>query len=71
MKENNNIRFDDNDNIIAKNISAYWIPELTIHKKIGGTYYTVFGTYEGDEPIVGKLERIMSKNISEKMEESE
>ena len=71
MKENNNIRFDDNDNIIVKNISAYWIPELTIHKKIGGTHYTVLGTYEGDEPIVGKLERIMSKNISEKMEESE
>ena len=68
---NNTIRFDDNDNIIAKNISAYWIPELTIHKEIGGTHYTVFGTYEGDEPIVGKLERIMAKNISEKMEETE
>ena len=67
----NNIRFDDNGNIVSKNISAYWIPKLTIHKKIGGTIYTVSGTYEGDEPVVGKLERIMSKNILEKMEDSE
>ena len=69
--KNENVFVNDNGDLTIKNISAYWIPELTIHKKIGGTYYTVFGTYEGDEPIVGKLERIMSKNISEKMEESE
>lgn len=69
--KNENVFVNDNGDLTIKNISAYWIPELTIHKKIGGTHYTVFGTYEGDEPIVGKLERIMSKNISEKMEESE
>ena len=69
--KNENVFVNNNGDLTIKNISAYWIPELTIHKKIGGTHYTVFGTYEGDEPIVGKLERIMSKNISEKMEESE
>lgn len=69
--KNENVFVNDNGDLTIKNISAYWIPELTIHKKIGGTHYTVFGTYKGDEPIVGKLERIMSKNISEKMEESE
>lgn len=69
--KNENVFVNDNGDLTIKNISAYWIPELTIHKKIGGTHYTVLGTYEGDEPIVGKLERIMSKNISEKMEESE
>ena len=68
---NKNVSVNENGDLTIKNLSAYWIPELTIHKEIGGTHYMVFGTYEGDEPIVGKLERIMAKNISEKMEETE
>ena len=68
---NKNVSINENGDLTIKNLSAYWIPKLTIHKEIGGTHYTVFGTYEGNEPIVGKLERIMAKNISEKMEETE
>jgi hypothetical protein len=68
---NKNVSVNKNGDLTIKNLSAYWIPELTIHKEIGGTHYIVFGTYEGDEPIVGKLERIIQKTISEKMEETE
>ena len=42
-----------------KNISAYWIPELTVTEEIGGTVYTVTGSYEGTETLDKKLKRIM------------
>ena len=52
------IFFDENGNIHTKNISAYWIPELTITEKISGTIYTVTGSYEGEVSFIKKLERI-------------
>ena len=58
---------DKNGNITVKNISAYWIPELTVTEKIKGTIYTVTGSYEGDANFVRKLERITSKKCSEEM----
>ncbi len=57
--------------IHVKNISAYWIPELTITEKIHGTVYTVTGSYEGEETFVRKLERITSKKFAESLEDSE
>ena len=54
-----------------KNISAYWIPELTLTEEIGGTVYTVTGSYEGEESFVRKLERITAKKFAEKMEGQE
>ena len=44
-----NMRFDENGNIIVRNPSAYWIPKLTVTEEIGGTIYTVTGSYEGTE----------------------
>ena len=61
---------DANGRLRVKNISAYQIPELTIREEINGTLYTVTGSYEGTESFVRKLERIVSKNISEKRGES-
>lgn len=54
-----------------KNISAYWIPELTLTEEIDGTIYTVTGSYEGEESFLRKLERITAKKFTEKMEGQE
>ena len=60
-----NIRFDENGNIIVRNPSAYWIPELTVTEEIDGTIYTVSGTYEGSEGLDKKLARIMLHNLED------
>lgn len=57
--------------IHVKNLSAYWIPELTVTEEIAGTVYTVTGSYEGTETFVRKLERITAKKLTEKMEGQE
>ena len=46
-------------NIRVKNLSAYWLPEFKLQKVIGGTIYTVSGSYEGTETLDKKLERIL------------
>ena len=61
-------RFDEAGSIHVRNLSAYWIPELTITEEIGGTVYTVTGSYEGTENFVRRLERITAKNFAETME---
>ena len=62
------IRFDDNGNLHTKNISAFWIPELTVTQEISGTVYTVTCSYEGTESFLRKLERITAKKFTKKME---
>ena len=47
----------------VKNLSAYWLPELTLCRKIGGTIYSVSGTYEGMETPDRKLRRIMEHSF--------
>ena len=42
---------DAEGRLCVRNISAYWLPELTLRRKIGGTIYTVTGSYEGMEPL--------------------
>lgn len=51
--------FDENGNIIVKNPSAFWLPEITITEDIGGTEFTITGSYTGNEPLHKKLGRIM------------
>lgn len=60
----------ENSRIQVKNLSAFWLPELTLKKEIGGTVYSVTGTYEGAETLDRKLERIFENNL-ENMEDSE
>ncbi|MBP3588489.1 MAG: hypothetical protein J6J51_05605 [Clostridia bacterium] len=57
--------------IHGKNLSAFWIPELTVTEVIRGTTYVVTGSYEGSENFVRKLERITSRKFAEKLEDSE
>ena len=69
--KNKNFWFGEDGHIHVKNISAYWIPELTFTEEIGGTIYTVTGSYEGEESFVRKLERITDKKFTEKLEGQE
>ena len=62
--------FGGDSRIRVNNLSAFWLPELTLRKEIGGTVYSVSGTYEGTETMDRKLERILENNL-ENMEDSE
>ena len=53
------ISIDDKGNIVVKNPSAFWLPEITITEEIGGTEFTITGSYEGTETLDKKLKRIM------------
>jgi len=70
MSENQprcNIRFDENGSIVVKNISAYWIPKLSVTEEISGTIYTVTGSYEGEDSFIRKLERIASRKFTNQL----
>ena len=62
--------FDDEGQIHTGNLSAYWIPELTVCEVVHGTVYTAAGSYEGEESFVKKLERITARQLSENRETS-
>ena len=66
-----NFWFDEDGNIHVKNISAYWIPEVTLTEEIDGTIYTVTGSYEGEGYFLRKLERISAKKFAESLEDHE
>ena len=44
-----------------KNLSAFWLPEVKVVEEIGGTEFTVTGSYTGTEPLHKKLMRIMEQ----------
>lgn len=60
-----NFFVDSDRHIRVKNISAYWLPELTLCREIGGTVYSVSGAYEGTEPLERKLRRIMEQALDD------
>ena len=66
-----NFWFDKGGHICVKNPSAFWLPEFTLQKEIGGTVYTVTGSYDGVETLDRKMERIMGEKFAEKMGDSE
>ena len=57
--------FDEKGNIVVKNPSAFWLPDVKIVDEHGGTEYTVTGSYEGTEPLDRKLKRIMEQNAAD------
>ena len=56
--------FDEKGNIVVKNPSAFWLPKFEIVDEIGGTEYTVTGSYDGEETLDKKLKRIMEQNAA-------
>ena len=69
MDNENQLKHDAAGNIVVPNLSAWWLPEFTLRKKIGGTLYTITGSYEGTETLDKKLERIMAYTSREDSEE--
>ena len=61
-------QMDADGNLHADNLSAYWIPQLTLQREIGGTVYTVTGFYEGKTDFVRKLERMTVDRMRRAME---
>ena len=57
--------FDEKGNIVVKNPSAFWLPDVKIVEEHGGTEYTVTGSYEGTETLDKKLRRIMEQNATD------
>ena len=57
--------FDEKGNIVVKNPSAFWLPDVKIVEEHGGTEYTVTGSYEGTETLDKKLRRIMEQNVAD------
>ena len=66
-----NFWLDEDGHIRVKNLSAFWLPEFTLQKEIGGTIYSVTGSYDGTETLDKKMERIMSEKFTEKLEDTE
>ena len=63
--------FTEDGHIQVKNLSAFWLPELTLQKEIGGTIYSVTGTYDGMEMLDKKMERIVAEKFAEELGENE
>ena len=69
MDDEKKLKHGEAGNIVVPNLSAWWLPEFTLRKKIGSTLYTITGSYEGTETLDNKLERIMAYNSREDSEE--
>ena len=63
--EDHDSRIDENGDIRVQNVSAYFLPEIKIMQEIGGTVYSVRGSYDGMALLDRKLERIMEQNLTE------
>ena len=46
--------------VTVKNISAYWLDDITVKETIHGTTYIVDSSYEGTETLTSKLKRILA-----------
>ena len=66
-----NFWFDETGHIRVKNLSAFWLPEFTLQRKIGGTIYTITGSYDGTETLDRKMERILTEKFTENTEDDE
>ena len=66
-----NFWFDETGHIRVKNPSAFWLPEFTLQCDIGGTIYTITGSYDGTETLDRKMERILAEKFTENTEDDE
>ena len=56
------VSFDVDGNLRTNNLSAYWLPAITVTKVVHGTTYIVTGSYEGTDSIVPKIERMLVRD---------
>ena len=55
--------FDEKGNIVVKNPSAFWLPDVKIVEEHGGTEYTVTGSYEGTETLDRSSDALWSRTL--------
>ena len=66
-----NFWFDETGHMRVKNPSAFWLPEFTLQREIGGTIYTITGSYDGTDTLDRKMERILTEKFTENTEDDE
>ena len=59
--KNENIRFDDNGNIVAKNPLPNELPEVSVTFKSGKTLFRFVARYDGDKSLPARIANL-SKN---------
>ena len=69
IKKSVSAQMDASGNIHTGNISAYWIPQITLQREIGGTVYTITGYYEGKIDFLRKLERMTVDRMRKAMDD--
>ena len=65
MYQNRNYQLNESGMIAVRNPAAFWIPQITVREEIHGGTFTVTGSYEGREPFVQKLERILARRLDD------
>ena len=62
---NSTVYRDIDGRLHVKNISAYWIPDFKLKREIGGTVYSITGSYDGIETLDKTLTRIFARNCED------
>ena len=66
IKNRNSAVYRDHDgHLRVKNISAYWLPNFKLKREIGGTVYSITGSYDGIETLDKTLTRIFAQNCED------
>ena len=64
MKQSKQVTHE-NGSIRVRNLSAYWLPQITLKQEIGGTVYRVSGSYEGEGLLDRRARRILAYYIDQ------
>lgn len=59
----NNIRFDDNGNIVAKNPMPNELPDVSVTFKSGKTLFYFVARYDGDKSLTARIANQMKKEF--------
>ena len=62
------VHFDENGILHVRNSTLNWIPEIAYEEEVRWTTYTVTGSYEGDEMLDAKVERLLAKGLQDFLE---
>ena len=63
--------FDEEDHICVRNLSAWWLPEISFEEEIDGTVFNVSASYTGTETLDKKLERIMTEEAKDSLKDGD
>ncbi len=60
---NNNIRFDENGNIVAKNPMPNELPDISVTFQSGKTTYVFVAEFDGEKSLPEKLLNNLKKEV--------